>query len=356
MSVDDKRSFLGPLLTFMGASAVEPHTAAFLQVLAASLVKETHFRFATTNFRGLSDDKPSAAFAFADSLRTAMKERDVNARLFTYIVGSRSSRESFSAGTRMRLVGRTSQSQRLNLMAKSDVVCLLGGASGTREFYDLATAIEKPVLPLPFIGGAAKDLWNGHHKIISADFSLSEPTMRRWSAIHLARLGEPELPEIAKEVAETLIAGVKRRCFVIMPFHQSFDEVYEHLILPSVQSAHCEPIRTDRKPMMGDITSYLRKALKGCDCAVADVTGKNPNVLYEVGFAHAAGTPVILLQGSAEAGPESLPFDIRTHRTIIYPSDMNEVELARSIGEIHETIRAVNAKGQAAVTAGQDEA
>jgi hypothetical protein len=52
---------------------------------------------------------------------------------------------------------------------------------------------------------------------------------------------------------------------------------------------------------------------------LADLTNKNPNVFYELGLAHAVGTPVILLAQSID----DVPFDLRPVRTIIYEDSLD---------------------------------
>lgn len=51
---------------------------------------------------------------------------------------------------------------------------------------------------------------------------------------------------------------------------------------------------------------------------LADLTGKNPNVFYELGLAHALSKPVVLITESVE----NVPFDLRSLRHIVY--DKNE--------------------------------
>lgn len=67
----------------------------------------------------------------------------------------------------------------------------------------------------------------------------------------------------------------------------------------------------------------LRAAIHACDCAVAVLTGFNPNVLYEVGLAHALGKEMILLCELAPGSPHlpELPFDLRTQYVIGYRAD-----------------------------------
>lgn len=65
---------------------------------------------------------------------------------------------------------------------------------------------------------------------------------------------------------------------------------------------------------------------------VANIDGRNPNVFYELGIAHALGKEVILIAKSVE----EVPFDIRSNKLIIY-KDIQELsaslkkELTRSL-------------------------
>ena len=66
----------------------------------------------------------------------------------------------------------------------------------------------------------------------------------------------------------------------------------------------------------GNILDQVWQGIRGSDAVIADITGTNPNVFYEIGLAHALGKEVILM--SQEAGA---PFDIRSSRRIHYDLD-----------------------------------
>jgi hypothetical protein len=80
------------------------------------------------------------------------------------------------------------------------------------------------------------------------------------------------------------------------------------------------PGSSNARPMPSD---QVHGTLKRADFVVADLTGRNPNVFYEIGMAMASGKPLLLLsQGSSE----DLPFDLRAHQVVIYrPEEVGSV-------------------------------
>ena len=85
------------------------------------------------------------------------------------------------------------------------------------------------------------------------------------------------------------------------------------------------PIRADEVRAPGSITAKVVRDIVKADICIADLTGRNPNVMYEVGIAHAADRPVILLQQET-GGP---PFDFTDERVIRYSTRADEANQAR---------------------------
>jgi hypothetical protein len=113
-------------------------------------------------------------------------------------------------------------------------------------------------------------------------------------------------------------------CFVLMPFGRKtdatgrttdFDAVYQEIIAPAVVGAGLEPIRADEEKVGGTIHKPMFERLMLCPYAVADITGANPNVYYELGIRHALrprATVILFAEGT------TLPFDIAPLRGIPY--------------------------------------
>jgi hypothetical protein len=78
-------------------------------------------------------------------------------------------------------------------------------------------------------------------------------------------------------------------------------------------------VRTDRTVLAGSVVDAIRSGLRHCHFAVADITGNRANVMYELGMAHGAGKPVVLLRRApSDAEKLSIPFDVSTESIIEY--------------------------------------
>ena len=122
-----------------------------------------------------------------------------------------------------------------------------------------------------------------------------------------------EMP--ASNVEATL--SIAPLCFVMMPFREPFETYYSSIIRPAVVAASLDPKRGDSlfrpSPIVADIWRMIRDA----KVLVADLTGTNANVFYELGLAHAIGKPVVLLAETMD----DVPFDLRSLRILLYDKD-----------------------------------
>lgn len=106
------------------------------------------------------------------------------------------------------------------------------------------------------------------------------------------------------------------KCFIVMPFSvEALNVVYEDFVKPVLENdcgLFCE--RGDdvfgSNVIMDDILTSIRNS----DLIVADLTGKNANVFYEVGICHALDKKVLLLAQSMD----DVPFDLRHRRVLLY--------------------------------------
>ena len=130
------------------------------------------------------------------------------------------------------------------------------------------------------------------------------------------------LPELDKE------------CFVISPIgaegspeRERSDGVLEFIIARAAEELGLTAVRGDQLADPGQITLQVIDHILGARAAVADLTGLNPNVFYELAVRHTARLPVALI---AEKDCK-LPFDIAQMRTIFFDShDLRSADQCRS--------------------------
>jgi formylglycine-generating enzyme required for sulfatase activity len=112
-----------------------------------------------------------------------------------------------------------------------------------------------------------------------------------------------------------------RICFLIMPISgtrsikaKDWNFLMERIVSPVVKEFGYTVLRADSVNRGGSIIRDIVANVVQSDLAVVDLTGLNPNVLYELGVRHALSNRTILLTQNLR----SLPFDLRDLRTIEY--------------------------------------
>src|SRR4051812_18879147 len=83
--------------------------------------------------------------------------------------------------------------------------------------------------------------------------------------------------------------------FVLMPFAPNLRDVYDVGIKPAVAGVGAYAERVDEQHFTNSILDRIYNQIAKADALVADMTGRNPNVYYEVGYAHALDKPVLLV-------------------------------------------------------------
>lgn len=116
--------------------------------------------------------------------------------------------------------------------------------------------------------------------------------------------------------------AVKPFAFVLMPFEANFDDIYKLGIQAAARETGIVAERVDEQTYSESILERIYRQIQAADFIVADMTGKNPNVFYEVGYAHALDKLVTLLTKSAS----DIPFDLKHHRHIVYDGSIQTLK------------------------------
>ena len=124
-----------------------------------------------------------------------------------------------------------------------------------------------------------------------------------------------------------------QKCFVISPFKEPFNDYYKKIYKPAIEKADLKAERGDEVYSSRAIIDDIFNSIIESEVVLCDVTGINPNVIYELGVAHALKKPAIILTQSVD----HVPFDFRHLRVISY--DTKQVKWDISLGdEISKTI------------------
>lgn len=102
--------------------------------------------------------------------------------------------------------------------------------------------------------------------------------------------------------------------FVLMPFESKFNDIYKFGIKGAADDVGAYAERVDEQIFTGGILDRIFNQISKADVIVADMTGRNPNVFYEVGYAHALGKVVLLLTQNAD----DIPFDLKHRPHTVY--------------------------------------
>lgn len=108
----------------------------------------------------------------------------------------------------------------------------------------------------------------------------------------------------------------KPSVFCIMKFEEDFNVLYSDVIKAQCDKLNLSVQRADEHFTGGSILQDIIHDITSASIIIADVTIDNPNVFYELGFAHALKKPTIILADIEKRA--QLPFDISGYRTIFY--------------------------------------
>lgn len=145
--------------------------------------------------------------------------------------------------------------------------------------------------------------------------------------------GEGSVPDFLDKGGSFLVA-------VAMKFNKKPDEcpIYK-AIKDATHSLKIDCKRADEIYAPGNIVEDIYDLLSSCSLVIADVTGLNSNVMYEVGFAQAKGKQIIFITQDEHS---KLPFDINHQRVLKYSNldyGLNQLteDLKKALSEIKPT-------------------
>lgn len=126
------------------------------------------------------------------------------------------------------------------------------------------------------------------------------------------------------------------KCFVLMPFEDKYRGVYEQVIRPTIESNEIglQCVRVDEIKHQGNVIDDIVREICNAEVIVADLSGLNPNVFYELGVSHALTNKTVMI-----ARDKHLPFNLGPYRVIFYKETFGgEEKLKRELAQAVLTV------------------
>lgn len=125
---------------------------------------------------------------------------------------------------------------------------------------------------------------------------------------------------VSKPSGQQIVKKVdSKSVFVLMPFEERFQTIYYNVLKPVVEALGYSISKADENLSIGTVIEQIQKSIKDALLVIADVSGKNPNVFYELGYAHGLEQNVLIVT----TNKNDVPFDISHIRYFQYSYDPN---------------------------------
>jgi hypothetical protein len=173
-----------------------------------------------------------------------------------------------------------------------------------RDVYIIIARLDDCELPLSFENVPPVDLYetNGWQRLM---FALDLRAARTY-----------DLEALSEAAAPSHQRSAQLSAFVAMPFSKEFEDIYYYGIQRAADASGFMCDRVDQVSFIGDELESIKRRIRSSAVVVADLSGANPNVYLELGFAWGASIPTVLIVQDVR----DLHFDVRGQRYLEYTS------------------------------------
>ncbi|MBF0463862.1 MAG: response regulator [Nitrospirae bacterium] len=142
---------------------------------------------------------------------------------------------------------------------------------------------------------------------------LKAPSNRNLRYLEKTPIVERQLSEFNEPLLNLVREGLNSKfIFVCMPYDDKFNDVYELGIRGAVTELGFTCMKANEMQYNGGIIQKVYESINTAHLIIADMTDEDPNVFYEVGYAHAMGKDVILITQNADKIPTNLSNFVHT--------------------------------------------
>ena len=159
-------------------------------------------------------------------------------------------------------------------------------------------------------------------------FSGSIDNLLKNKKIEKVDRGIYKIANVEKSFTQERNGAFMKKCFVVSPIgdagtdiRKNADQLYQHIIKPVCEKCGFIAQRVDEFNTSESITQEILDALNDYELVIADLTGHNPNVFFEIGYRTKSQKPIIHLKRKDEI----IPFDVSAIRTFEY--DLTDLDM-----------------------------
>lgn len=196
------------------------------------------------------------------------------------------------------------------LVAKLGLALASGDSTGIREKSDALAGN----IALSSLGGIDFSQLFGTTKTTTRPAARRTPPAAKPTSADQRLTTPVQTQVLGKIFGGTSFTLDTQLCFVLMPFDEKFQPLYDDHVRPTVEGAKLRCERADDIHGTSLITWDIWERINRARFLIAELTDQNPNVFYELGLAHALSKDVILITQSMDF----VPFDLKTIRCIVY--------------------------------------
>lgn len=184
---------------------------------------------------------------------------------------------------------------------------------GIIAIKDLSKAIRKPPAQAPKKKGRKKAKAFKRHAMAKKKVA-PKPRISNNEIIPVPAI-EPGIIFEERMSPQPTTSDAKQKIFAAMPLAEKYDDVFFVAMRYAADEigAVCE--RIDNEEFAGDIIREIKNRIRRSAVVIGDLSGSNPNVLYEVGYAQGIDIPTIHICSTPLS---KLPFDVKPWNTIQY--------------------------------------
>lgn len=180
---------------------------------------------------------------------------------------------------------------------------------------------------------------NNMEEYTEGQFAGSVDNLLKNNRIEKVDRGTYRLMSTDKILTKERIGKFMKRCFVVSPIgnagtdiRKNADQLYQHIIKPVCEKCGFVAQRVDEFNTSESINQEILDALNDYELVIADLTGHNPNVFFEIGYRTKSQKPIIHLKRKDEI----IPFDVSTIRTFEY--DLTDLDMVTATKERLEKV------------------